>query len=844
MKKTLLPLLLALLLLLPGQTPARAEAGEAVLPETLADNAWRLTDGDENSRLRIPAGETFALHPGETDAALLLLFHTPASGAVLTQHGTDEEPLQVDALDGRYEALLPLHEDAAELRLALTEETGEIVLSEYRFLDAEEAAAYSTLATEGQVDLMLVAAHAGDEVTVFSGLLPQLAERRLSSITVFFSHENRMAQQEAIESAHLFQQGRYPIFFSQQHLRLIEAYENKARKIWPEKESLESLVTAIRQYRPTVIVTHGGNGEDGDMLHGYTAELVQTAVEWAADARKHRKSAERYGTHEVQKLYLHDVPEPEPSPTPEPRRKRTPTPTPEPPIPVALDYTLPLNAYAGRSAAQIAVEALAGYETLAIYRRTVQDADSFVLAMTRVGADTGKNDLFENIAPETLTNLGLALPTPSPTPAPTPSPTPLPTAAPTEAPEAAAAETAAEATDGKGGRGALSIAVLLSGVAASTLLFVLVYAKLAKRCGKLPAIVLCWLPLVAAVLFVHFVPMPEKTATQQMQTAERLAPATATPEDMPEPAETPVPTPTPTPDPWAAYFRQAGEPEENILADEAAGHWEYRSDTLSVLIDKHEDASVPLVWYIAHIRMREDAFRPGFGSFSENGSSRLEPWKLVRRARAVLAITGDNLINGEVNSKGRLIRNGLLYGEGDGQPTLALCPDMTLRIYERGTPAETILDDGVQNSFGFGPVLVRDGKVSEEECRLHRVKNKNPRAGIGMVEPGHYVAIVVDGRQAGYSIGIPLVDYAAMFVGEGCTIAYNMDGGISAGMLFMGESLHQHRSSNSKRSSGQRPWSDALLFGYSTLVPTEDDPIYNTGNLNERLPRESAAPAG
>ena len=264
-----------------------------------------------------------------------------------------------------------------------------------------------------------------------------------------------------------------------------------------------------------------------------------------------------------------------------------------------------------------------------------------------------------------------------------------------------------------------------------------------------------------------------------------------------------------------------------------------RSDTLSVLIDRHTDESVPLVWYIAHIRMRGvDAFRPGFGSPVDNGKHRLKPWRLARRACAVLAITGDNLVNGEMNRKGRLIRNGRLYADGNDQPTLALCPDMTLRIYERNTPPDTILEDGVQNTFGFGPVLVRDGQVAEEECCRHRVRNKNPRAGIGMVEPGHYVAIVVDGRQAEYSVGVTLLDYAEMFVNEGCTVAYNMDGGVSSGMLFMGENLNQHKDSRSKKRSGQRSWADALLFGYSELVPTEDDPIYNTGNLDEKKPRE------
>ena len=46
-----------------------------------------------------------------------------------------------------------------------------------------------------------------------------------------------------------------------------------------------------------------------------------------------------------------------------------------------------------------------------------------------------------------------------------------------------------------------------------------------------------------------------------------------------------------------------------------------------------------------------------------------------------------------------------------------------------------------------------------------------------------------DAFLAGYSIGVTLVDYAQMFVDEGCTLAYNMDGGISSGMLFMGESV-------------------------------------------------------
>ena len=57
--------LIAGLLLLPmaALRPARADGAtaEAILPEGAGDVAWRLTDGDENSRVQIGREETLAL---------------------------------------------------------------------------------------------------------------------------------------------------------------------------------------------------------------------------------------------------------------------------------------------------------------------------------------------------------------------------------------------------------------------------------------------------------------------------------------------------------------------------------------------------------------------------------------------------------------------------------------------------------------------------------------------------------------------------------------------------------------------------------------------------------------
>ena len=137
-----------------------------------------------------------------------------------------------------------------------------------------------------------------------------------------------------------------------------------------------------------------------------------------------------------------------------------------------------------------------------------------------------------------------------------------------------------------------------------------------------------------------------------------------------------------------------------------------------------------------------------------------------------------------------------------------------------------LTDSGVRDSFSFGPTLVENGKIGDD-MKYTRVDHPNPRCGIGMVEPGHWVAIVTDGRQNGYSLSIYLKDFAKMFIDEGCTVAFNMDGGASAAMVFMGEALNQHFSPSTN--DPQRPWSDSILFGYSEQIPSEREHTVHTG---------------
>ena len=49
---------------------------------------------------------------------------------------------------------------------------------------------------------------------------------------------------------------------------------------------------------------------------------------------------------------------------------------------------------------------------------------------------------------------------------------------------------------------------------------------------------------------------------------------------------------------------------------------------------------------------------------------------------------------------------------------------------------------------------------------------------------------MVDGRQQGYSLGLSMKERAAFMADLGCKAAYNLDGGISAQIAYMGERIN------------------------------------------------------
>ena len=118
---------------------------------------------------------------------------------------------------------------------------------------------------------------------------------------------------------------------------------------------------------------------------------------------------------------------------------------------------------------------------------------------------------------------------------------------------------------------------------------------------------------------------------------------------------------------------------------------------------------------------------------------------------------------------------------------------------------------GVKDSYNFGPPLIENGKkvtynMANSANDWSLMFYKDPRSAVGMVEKGHYILLVADGRGIGGSLGLTRTEMQNIFKSYGCTYAYNMDGGGSATLAYRVTVLN-HPSDGAERACG-----DFLLF--------------------------------
>lgn len=253
----------------------------------------------------------------------------------------------------------------------------------------------------------------------------------------------------------------------------------------------------------------------------------------------------------------------------------------------------------------------------------------------------------------------------------------------------------------------------------------------------------------------------------------------------------------------------------NIDKSEATyDDWNYTRDDLQIKIQKVESGNDKITYYVADVQVKEESDL--YSAFAKNkfGRNIIETTSSIAEDNdAVFAINGDYY---GFREDGILIRNGVVYRDAAAREGLAFYEDGTMKTYdETSTSAENLVSEGVIDTFSFGPTLVENSKAitNFEGVKIDKnignssIQNSNPRTGVGIISPNHYVFVVVDGRKEGYSKGMTLNEFSKVFEDVGCTDAYNLDGGGSSTMYFMGRVVNNPLGKNQEREI-----SDILYF--------------------------------
>ena len=827
-----------------GQAEA-VDMGELLTIQDEKHDAYvnRLRDKAYNTRVSYTSGDTVSVYgSSEIGYAYFAWQKLPAKVSVAWLDGNKNIVSAADHVPARLDECVPVPQaDVCGFQLTFSQACALSELTAY---------------TQGQLPkempqfeahlkkpaVMLITGYPGDELACFGGLLPSLVSQGVPVQVVYLNPYNRERQEECLRTLWRMGMRNEPIFLDTAGIRSLDSTVLKST-MEKNGEVSKKLLAVIENCAPSVIVTHGKTRHFPLMSE---SEMTNAVVSGLQDRLKHMSS--------LKKIYYV--------------------------VDKGASNGEVQDFSGGYDRAVALFEE--GYASLRTFHYTPYGDDTYTLHYANGNKFKDGDMLanisytaLDTPAPETTpTPEPTVEPTAEPTSAPTEEPVPVatPEAAPvtevkiatetpvvTEAPAAVAAVVPSTPVPTPMPRTAETRVVLrpiLMALALAAVLFVaMIVLKKAVR-TKLPVIVGILVPILAgAVLCVglyvaasinerqaaaaeHFDGMiaeeaaahrtvvptstPAPTSTEA-PTAEPTPAPTAAPtaEPTPEPTAKPTPAPTATPDPDEGLYTNG---EEYLVMDADQGRWIYKNKTLSMEVTRYTGtaAKMEFPYYVADIHMRANEFRAGFGHEQRSGTGKDDAMSIAKRYRSVLMITGDNLIHMDKDKKGILIRDGWVYQDSNKGDLMIWHPE-TLSIElvpkEKIISAQLLQEGGVENCISFGPILIHDGaKTGTKTLENNWLYKTNPRVGVGMVEPGHFI-VIVGGYRSDYpkaNLGWNLVEFTELMASYGCTEAYNMDGGVSACIVFMGERLN--KGGNKKDWSQLRTLPDGLLFGYSDKV--------------------------
>lgn len=255
---------------------------------------------------------------------------------------------------------------------------------------------------EGGADILMLPTHGDDDQLYFAGLLPYYAGEQGLRVQVAYmtSHRNytTLRTHEILNGLWAVGVDVYPVFgefFDFRVDSLQGSYQVYANHGITRDEIIGFVTEQLRRFKPLAVVGHDINGEYGHGMHRVYCDALMAAVELSMDPQSYPESAEKYGTWDVPKTYLHLLEE----------------------NPIVLNYDVPLERFNGLTAFQVTqqlgfpcheTQQVYGFKTwLNGFNGEITKATQiekfnpcyFGLYRTTVGPDAAKNDFLENLIP-------------------------------------------------------------------------------------------------------------------------------------------------------------------------------------------------------------------------------------------------------------------------------------------------------------------------------------------------------------------------------------------------------------------------------------------------------------
>ena len=250
----------------------------------------------------------------------------------------------------------------------------------------------------------------------------------------------------------------------------------------------------------------------------------------------------------------------------------------------------------------------------------------------------------------------------------------------------------------------------------------------------------------------------------------------------------------------------------NKFKEYAPGELTYETDKLSVSIEQKKKNG--MTYFVCDIKLTDvSQFKTAFAGDDFRSGIYEAVSDIAGRHSPVMAINADFC---RYHREGVIIRNGELLRSQNIKKHHLLVVDengnlsaQTDRSGKQGLVANKLEQANTWQTFEFGPLLVENGEPVDLPKSFYincADGYDNPRTAIGQKGPLHYVIIIVDGRREGYSTGASIPQVQQLFIDEGVDFAFNLDGGGSTTLYFLGEVI------NMPSGGKERSVSDVIMF--------------------------------